>query len=103
MLVLVAALKSAEVRGQNTQFNEGDIGLIENLAEFYPEARWQRCVVHFYRNVWTAVPSSKMREVTAMLKAIHAQETRASGVSVSFFFPAFVACFTSADEFHSVK
>jgi transposase-like protein len=32
------------------------------------------CVVHFYRNVWTAVPSGKVKEVAAMLKAIHAQE-----------------------------
>ena len=47
---------------------------MENLAEFYPEAKWQRCVVHFYRNVWTAVPSGKVRSVAAMLKAIHAQE-----------------------------
>jgi transposase-like protein len=52
------------------------LGLIENLAEFYPEARWQRCVVHFYCNVWTAVPSGKGREVAAMLKAIDAQEDR---------------------------
>jgi len=52
------------------------LGLIENLAEFYPEARWQRCVVHFYRNVWTKVPSGKVKEVAAMLKAIHAQEDR---------------------------
>jgi hypothetical protein len=37
------------------------LGLIENLAEFYPEARWQRCVVHFYRNVWTKVPSGKVK------------------------------------------
>src|SRR6202041_3318273 len=44
------------------------------LAEFYPEASWQRCVVHFYRNVWTAVPSGKVKGVAAMLKAIHAQE-----------------------------
>ena len=29
-------------------------GLVETLVEFYPEAQWQRCVVHFYRNVWTA-------------------------------------------------
>ena len=49
-------------------------GLVENLAEFYPEARWQRCVVHFYRNVWTAVATGKVKEVAAMLKAIHAQE-----------------------------
>jgi Transposase, Mutator family len=52
------------------------LGLIENLAEFYGEARWERCVVHFYRNVWAVVPSSKVREVAAMLKAIHAQEDR---------------------------
>jgi putative transposase len=50
------------------------LGLVENLAKFYPEAKWQRCIVHFYRNVWTAVPSGKVKEVAAMLKAIHAQE-----------------------------
>ncbi len=33
---------------------------------------------HFYRDVWTAVPTSKVREVAAMLKAIHAQEDRAA-------------------------
>ena len=41
-------------------------------------AMWQRCAVHFYRNVWTAVPTSKVKEVAAMLKAIHAQEDRAA-------------------------
>ena len=30
--------------------------------------------MHFYRNVWTAVPTGKVKEVAAMLKAIHAQE-----------------------------
>jgi transposase-like protein len=52
------------------------LGLVESLGEFYPEALWQRCAVHFYRNVWTAVPTSKVKEVAAMLKAIHAQEDR---------------------------
>ena len=33
LLVLVAALKNAEVRGQQAQFNEGNIGLIENLGK----------------------------------------------------------------------
>jgi hypothetical protein len=32
--------------------------LVESLGEFYPEALWQWCAVHFYRNVWTAVPTS---------------------------------------------
>ena len=50
------------------------LGLVDNLAEFYPEAKWQRCIVHFYRNVWTAVPTGKVKGVAAMLKATHAQE-----------------------------
>jgi transposase-like protein len=49
-------------------------GLVESLGEHYPQARWQRCVVHFYRNVFSVVPSGKVREVAAMLKAIHAAE-----------------------------
>lgn len=35
-------------------------------------------MVHFYRNVFSHVPSAKIREVTHMLKAIHAQENRAA-------------------------
>jgi putative transposase len=53
-------------------------GLVEALGECFPAAGWQRCVVHFYRNVLTAVPKGRAREVAAMLKAIHAQEDRAA-------------------------
>lgn len=52
------------------------LGLKESLPMFYPKAKWQRCVVHFYRNVFTVVPKGRVREVAAMLKAIHAQECR---------------------------
>jgi transposase-like protein len=69
-------LKERGLAGVKLFVSDKCLGLIENLAECYPEARWQRCVVHFYRNVWTAVPSGKVREVAAMLKAIHAQEDR---------------------------
>lgn len=51
-------------------------GLIESVAEYLPDARWQRCIVHFYRNVFSHVPATKVREVAHMLKAIHAQESR---------------------------
>ena len=53
-------------------------GLMESAAEHLPEARWQRCMVHFYRNVFSHVPATKVREVSHMLKAIHAQESRAA-------------------------
>jgi transposase-like protein len=51
-------------------------GLVESAAEVFPDAQWQRCVVHFYRNVFSLVPSGKVRDVSKMLKAIHAQEDR---------------------------
>lgn len=54
------------------------LGLIESLADFYPEAKYQRCVVHFYRNVWSYVPAGKVKTVAAMLKAIHASEDLAA-------------------------
>ena len=67
-------LKERGLKGVKLFVSDKCLGLVENLAEFYPEASWQRCVVHFYRNVWTAVPTGKVKEVAAMLKAVHAQE-----------------------------
>ena len=67
-------MKQRGLKGVQLFVSDKCLGLIENLADFYPEAKWQRCVVHFYRNVWTAVPTGKVKEVAAMLKAIHAQE-----------------------------
>jgi hypothetical protein len=69
-------LKQRGLKGVQLFVSDKCLGLVENFAEFYPEAKWQRCVVHFYRNVWTAVPTGKVKEVAAMLKAIHAQEIR---------------------------
>ena len=67
-------LKERGLKGVELFVSDKCLGLVDNLADFYPEAKWQRCVVHFYRNVWTAVPTGKVKEVAAMLKAIHAQE-----------------------------
>lgn len=71
-------LKERGLSGVRLFVSDKCLGLVESLAEFYPGAAWQRCVVHFYRNVFTVVPSGRVKEVAAMLKAIHAQEDRAS-------------------------
>jgi putative transposase len=71
-------LKERGLKGVELFVSDKCLGLVENLADFYPEAKWQRCVVHFYRNVWTGVPTGKVKEVAAMLKAIHAQEDAAA-------------------------
>lgn len=41
--------------------------------------------MHFYRNVSTQVPHTKVREVMAMMKAIHAQENRAEAKKKAAF------------------
>jgi transposase-like protein len=69
-------LKERGLRGVRLVTSDKCLGLVEALAEFYPEADWQRCVVHWYRNVFTSVPKAKLKDVAAMLKAIHAQEDR---------------------------
>jgi putative transposase len=67
-------LKGRGLTGVQLVVSDKCLGLVEAAAEFYPEARWQRCVVHWYRNIFSEVPTTKVKEVAAMLKAIHAQE-----------------------------
>jgi putative transposase len=69
-------LKGRGLRGVKLMISDKCLGLIEGLGEFYPEAQWQRCMVHWYRNVFTVVPRGRRKEVAAMLKAIHGQEDR---------------------------
>jgi len=72
-------LKSLKERGlSGTQLIIGDkcLGLLEAVTETFPKAKYQRCNVHFYRNIFSVTPRSKMKEVAAMLKAIHSQEDK---------------------------
>lgn len=63
-----------------TQLFIGDkcLGLLDAISEVYPDAKYQRCTVHFYLNVFSVTPRSKMQDVAAMLKAIHTQENKAA-------------------------
>ena len=54
------------------------LGLMESASAFCPEAKWQRCIVHFYRNVFTIVPRGQVNHVARMLKAIHASKDKAA-------------------------
>ncbi|MEO1525496.1 MAG: IS256 family transposase [Planctomycetota bacterium] len=67
-------LKERGLRGVRLVVSDKCLGLVESLGEFFPEAGWQRCIVHFYRNVLKDVPRGKSKDVAAMLKAVHAQE-----------------------------
>lgn len=50
--------------------------MLEAVGEVFPEAKYQRCVVYFYRNVFSALPKSKVKLVSKMLKAIHSQVSK---------------------------
>jgi putative transposase len=67
-------LKQRGLSGVQLIISDACIGLIESVSDFYPKAKWQRCIVHFYRNVFTVVPRGKVKHVAMMLKAIHASE-----------------------------
>jgi len=67
-------LKDRGLMGVKLVISDACLGLVESVGDFYPQAKWQRCIVHFYRNVFTVVPRGKVKEVAIMLKAIHACE-----------------------------
>jgi putative transposase len=71
----LAHLKARGLKGVELIISDACMGLVESAAEFFPETRWQRCVVHWYRDIFSHVPAGKVREVALMLKAIHAQES----------------------------
>jgi putative transposase len=73
-------MKERGLQGVKLFVTDKCLGLVEALGEVFPDSKWQRCMVHFYRNVFTVVPKTKVREVAAMLKAIHAQENHAEAM-----------------------
>ena len=69
-------LRERGLRGVKLVIGDKCLGMCETLAEVFPEAKYQRCTVHFYRNVFSATPRRLVSEVAMMLKAIHAQENK---------------------------
>jgi putative transposase len=76
-------LKDRGLKGVRLIISDACRGLVEAAAEVFPQTDWQRCVVHFYRNVFSHVPNGKVAEIARMLKAIHAQEDRAAAEAKS--------------------
>ena len=68
-------LRSRGLRGVRMLAGDKAAGTVGSIAEVFPEAAYQRCTLHFYRNVLAKAPKSKRPRVAAMLKAIHAMES----------------------------
>lgn len=69
-------LKSRGLSGVKLITGDKALGMVEAIGQVFPEAKYQRCTVHFYRNVFSVTPKQKVKDVAKMLKAIHAQEDK---------------------------
>ena len=56
-------------------------GLVATVNSMLPKARYQRCMVHFMRNVLSRTPPTHRQWASAALKAIFAMESRESALA----------------------
>ena len=56
-------------------------GLVSTVGELLPRARYQRCMVHFMRNILSKVSRRHSRWAADALKAIFASETRQAALA----------------------
>ncbi|PKU98941.1 transposase [Bifidobacterium pseudolongum subsp. pseudolongum] len=56
-------------------------GLVATVGSMLPKARYQRCMVHFMRNVLSKTPPTHRQWASAALKAIFAMESRESALA----------------------
>jgi transposase-like protein len=73
-------LRSRGLEAAHLVISDAHLGLSQALGEVFTESKWQRCVVHFYRNVLDKVKISQRKEVALMLKAIHGQESKEEAI-----------------------
>ena len=57
------------------------VGLVATVGSMLPKARYQRCMVHFMRNVLSRTPPTHREWASAALKAIFAMESRESALA----------------------
>ena len=67
---LLQGLLDRGLRGVRLVVSDDHEGIKAAVAGELPGVEWQRCVVHFERNVLSQVPSSSMAEVAEDLKAV---------------------------------
>lgn len=69
------------LRGVRLVVGDRCAGLVSTVNSMLPNAKYQRCMVHFMRNGLTKTPPSHREWASAALKAIFAQENRESAMA----------------------
>ena len=50
--------------------------MLKAVGEMFSEAKYKCCIVHFYHNMFSVFPKSKMKTVAQVLKVIHTQKSK---------------------------
>ena len=74
-------LRGRGLSGVRMVTGDKSLGMLGALEEVFPQAKYQRCTVHFYRNVLGKVPGRKRERAARMPKAMHAQESLEASVA----------------------
>ncbi|KFI71956.1 mutator type transposase [Bifidobacterium longum subsp. suis] len=69
------------LRGVRLVVGDRCAGLVSTVNSMLPNAKYQRCMVHFMRNALSETPPSHREWAVAALKAIFAQENRESAMA----------------------
>jgi transposase-like protein len=77
----VSSLISRGLTGVRMVTGDRCAGLVSAIGELLPEARYQRCMVHFMRNVLARVSPRHTRWAGDALKAIFAMESRKAALA----------------------
>jgi putative transposase len=70
------------LKGVKLVISDAHAGLKKAIEEILLGASWQRCKVHFMRNILAAVPKSQKETVGADLKPLFHQKTRAAAMTI---------------------
>ena len=70
------SLKERGLEGVRLFTSDKHLGFLESASEVFPDARWQRCTVHLFRNLMTKIPRNKLASAMPLLKATYAQEDK---------------------------
>lgn len=72
----LVSLRERGLNGVRLFTSDKHLGFLESASEVFPDAKWQRCTVHFFRNLMTKIPRNKLASAMPLLKATYAQEDK---------------------------
>ena len=67
------SLRERGLRGVQLVISDAHLGLKAAITKVFPGSSWQRCRVHFMRNVLEKVPKNHQQMVAAMIRTVFAQ------------------------------